>query len=127
MTIEEWSHKFTSIEDDLQQKTQELQDTKEKVAVLEVRQDALPLRCKKSYFFYTFCKLLFRTRNCFKHPKTQTKRFYHEIIPVKDTDGIANSEDPDQTAPLGKTKVESEQTQVNLLCLSSCKDLVTFR
>ena len=35
---------------------------------------------------------------CFK---TQNKGFYHEIMPPKDADGIAYSEDPDQTAPLG--------------------------
>ena len=32
--------------------------------------------------------------------KTQ-KRFYHGVMPPKDADGIANHEDPDQTAPLG--------------------------
>ena len=36
-----------------------------------------------------------------KHSKIQTKRFYHGVIPLNDANGIANSEDPDQTAPLG--------------------------
>ena len=27
--------------------------------------------------------------------------FYHGVIPLNDAKGIANSEDPDQTAPLG--------------------------
>ena len=35
------------------------------------------------------------------HPKIQTKRFYHRVMHPKDSDSIANSEDPDQTAPLG--------------------------
>ena len=33
--------------------------------------------------------------------KNQTKRFYHGLICLDDANGIANSEDPDQTAPLG--------------------------
>ena len=36
-----------------------------------------------------------------KHSKIQSKRFYHGVIPLNDANGIANSEDPDQTAPLG--------------------------
>ena len=35
------------------------------------------------------------------HPKIQIKRFYHMALHPKDADSIANSEDPDQTAPLG--------------------------
>ena len=35
------------------------------------------------------------------HPKIQTKRFYHRRLHPKDAYSIANSEDPDQTAPLG--------------------------
>ena len=34
-------------------------------------------------------------------PKIQTKRFYHRVMHPKDADSIANSEDPDQTAPQG--------------------------
>ena len=41
-----------------------------------------------------------RNRCCI-HSKNQTKRFYHGLIPLDDANGIANSEDPDQTAPLG--------------------------
>ena len=42
------------------------------------------------------------TRNlCFHHPKTGKKRFYHRVMHPKDADSIANSEDPDQTGPLG--------------------------
>ena len=36
-----------------------------------------------------------------KHSSIPTKRFYHGVIPLNDANGIANSEDPDQTAPLG--------------------------
>ena len=35
------------------------------------------------------------------HPKTGLKRFYHRVMYPKDGDSIANSADPDQTAPLG--------------------------
>ena len=35
------------------------------------------------------------------HPKIQTKRLYHSVMHPKDADSIANSEDPDQTAPPG--------------------------
>ena len=38
---------------------------------------------------------------CYNHPKTGKKRFYHRVMHPKDADSIANSEDPDQTAPLG--------------------------
>ena len=38
---------------------------------------------------------------CCKHSKYQTKGFYDGQIPLDDANGIANSEDPDQTAPLG--------------------------
>ena len=33
--------------------------------------------------------------------KSLRKDFCHGVIPVNDANGIANSEDPDQTAPLG--------------------------
>ena len=33
--------------------------------------------------------------------KIQTKQFYLGILPINDANGIANSEDLDQTAPLG--------------------------
>ena len=36
-----------------------------------------------------------------KHSKIQTKRFYLGVILLNDANGIANSGDPDQTAPLG--------------------------
>ena len=40
-------------------------------------------------------------KNCCNLPKIQTKRPNLGIFHQKDANGIANSEDPDQTAPLG--------------------------
>ena len=38
---------------------------------------------------------------CCNHSKIQTMRHFHGEICPKGADGMANSEDPDQTAPLG--------------------------
>ena len=38
------------------------------------------------------------------HPKTAKKRFYHRVMHPKDADSIVNSEDPEQTAPLGAVR-----------------------
>ena len=38
---------------------------------------------------------------CLNQPKIQTKRPNLRVFRQKDSNGIANSEDPDQTAPLG--------------------------
>ena len=38
---------------------------------------------------------------CCNLPKIQTKRPNFRVFCQKDANGIANSEDPDQTAPLG--------------------------
>ena len=38
---------------------------------------------------------------CCNHPKIWTTRLYHTVMLLKDADGIANSVDPDETAPLG--------------------------
>ena len=38
---------------------------------------------------------------CGNLPKIQTKRTNLRVFRQDDTNGIANSEDPDQTAPLG--------------------------
>ena len=41
-------------------------------------------------------------KNCGgNHPKIGTVLFYHRVIGPKDADGMANSVDLDQTAPLG--------------------------
>ena len=37
---------------------------------------------------------------CCNHPQTGKKRFYQRVMHLK-ADIISNSEDPDQTAPLG--------------------------
>ena len=38
---------------------------------------------------------------CFNHSKNWTIRLYHRVMSPYDADGMANSVDPDQTAPLG--------------------------
>ena len=38
---------------------------------------------------------------CCKHSKSLTWRFYYTKMSPKDADGIANSEDPEQTASQG--------------------------
>ena len=38
---------------------------------------------------------------CYNLPKIQTKRPNFSVFHQKDANGIANSEDPDETAPLG--------------------------
>ena len=40
-------------------------------------------------------------KHCFNLPKIQEKRPNLSVFRQKDANGIANSEDPDQTAPLG--------------------------
>ena len=46
--------------------------------------------------------LNFRTKKlCCNLPKIQTKRLNLRVLCQNDANGIANSEDPDQTAPLG--------------------------
>ena len=51
---------------------------------------------------------------CCNQPKIQTKRPNCTVFCQKDTNGIANSEDPDQTA----RQAVKEQTDLNLRCLS---------
>ena len=46
-------------------------------------------------------KFLDPRKLCCKLPKIQEKRPKLRVFHQKDADGIANSEDPDQTAPLG--------------------------
>ena len=38
---------------------------------------------------------------CCNHPTISTARLYYTVILLKDAEGIVNSVDPDQTAPLG--------------------------
>ena len=44
---------------------------------------------------------------CCNQPKIQTKRPNCSLFCQKDANGIANSKDPDQTAPLGAVRSES--------------------
>ena len=48
-----------------------------------------------------FLKFLDAKKLCCNLPKIQTKRPNLRVFHGKDANGIANSEDPDQTAPLG--------------------------
>ena len=60
--------------------------------------------CLKNHLLFTYRKVpkfLDTRKLCDYYPKTGKKRFYHRLMHPKDADGIANSEDPDQTAPLG--------------------------
>ena len=41
------------------------------------------------------------TQICCNHSKIWTTWLYHVVMSPKDADGMANSADPDQTAPLG--------------------------
>ena len=45
--------------------------------------------------------LKFRTM-CYNHPKSLTKWLFLSVLHPKDAEGIANSVDSDQTAPLGE-------------------------
>ena len=44
-------------------------------------------------------KNLDNVNSCCNHPKIWTIWIYHRVMHSKDADGIANSVDPDQTAP----------------------------
>ena len=60
---------------------------------------------------YTVKLLNFRHKKlCCNSPKIQTKRPNLRVFPHKDANGIANSEDPDQTAP-------GKQSDLGLHCL----------
>ena len=53
---------------------------------------------------------------CCNHPKIWTRWLYYRVMYPKDPDGMANSVDPDQTAPLGA--VWSGSTLFAQTCLS---------
>ena len=57
--------------------------------------------CKNIHAYRKVSKFLDARKLYCKLPKIQTKRSNHNILCPKDANGIANSEDPDQTAPLG--------------------------
>ena len=48
------------------------------------------------------CKNSNTRKNCFNYPKIGTVSLYHRVVGSKDADEMANSVDPDQTAPWGK-------------------------
>ena len=55
-----------------------------------------------SYIIYRKVPKFSDTRkHCCNLPNIQTKRPNLRVFPQKDANGTANSEDPDQTAPLG--------------------------
>ena len=49
-----------------------------------------------------FPKYLDTQKICCNHSKIWTMWLYHTVMSPNDADGMANSVDPDQTAPLGK-------------------------
>ena len=49
---------------------------------------------------------------CGNHPKIWTTRLHHRVMLLKDADGVANSVDSDQTAPLGGTLHSTIQFKV---------------
>ena len=55
------------------------------------------------YIFVATVKILKirNPKNCANHPKIRTVLFSYRVIGTKDADRMANSVDPDQTAPLG--------------------------
>ena len=56
-----------------------------------------------NYFLYCKIPKFSDARKlCCKLPKIQTNRPNHKIFCSKDANGRANSEDPDQTAPLNR-------------------------
>ena len=62
-----------------------------------------PLAHVSQYFTptYTVTYLKIQTPTYFAvNTKTQTKRFYYGVMPPKDADGIANSDDPNQRSRL---------------------------
>ena len=51
-------------------------------------------------FYYRKSPIFWEAQNVWcNHPKIHTKRLYHRVMHPKDADSIANSEDPDPTAP----------------------------
>ena len=69
----------------------------------------------KKVIIVKFLKI--QTQNIYcNHPKIWTKWLYHRLMHPKDADRLANSVDPDQTAPLGA--VWSGSTLFAQTCLS---------
>ena len=60
-----------------------------------------PLILREVYEYRKVPKFWDARNICCNLPKIQTKRPNHRVFLLKDALGIGNSEDPDQTAPLG--------------------------
>ena len=59
---------------------------------------------KDTLLYYMYCKVpkfSDARKPCCNQPKIQTKMPHLRVFHQKDANGKANSEDPDQTAPLG--------------------------
>ena len=56
---------------------------------------------KKSNTYRKFPKYSDTQKICCNHSKIWTMWLYHSVMSPNDADGMANSVDPDQTAPLG--------------------------
>ena len=56
-----------------------------------------------------FFKYLDTQKICCNHYKIWTMWLYHRVMSPKDADRMANSVDPDQTAPLGGAEEQSDQ------------------
>ena len=59
----------------------------------------------KFYDNFEFPKHSDTQRICCNHSKILTMWFYHRVLSPNDADGMANSVDPDQTAPLGSAQI----------------------
>ena len=55
-------------------------------------------------------------KNCCNCPKIETMSFYYRVIGPEDEDGMANTVDPDQTAPLGATDLVYTVCQPRHIC-----------
>ena len=52
-------------------------------------------------YYSKFPKYSDTKKICCNHSKNLSMWFYHRVMSQNDADGMANSVDPDQTAPLG--------------------------
>ena len=76
---------------------------------LQGKQSKQSISCAMAALFLWHRKLNYRKfpkysdtpKNCCNHPKSWTRWLYFRVTLPKDAEGIANSVDPDQTAPLG--------------------------
>ena len=69
--------------------------------LLSRQQTTMPLIRLHIVFTVKFLSFRMPKKLCYNLPKIETKRPNLTVLCQKDANGIANSEDPDQTAPLG--------------------------